>query len=179
MTEPYPHNNAYNPSPWIERFAERIPRGGKVLDLACGSGRHGQYFLRLGHDTVFVDKNTAALNELVGHERTEITEADLETDAGWPLGRRTFGAVIVANYLWRPILPNIVAAIAPGGLLLYETFALGNEAYGRPRNPDFLLRPGELLDIVRGQLDMLAYEQIYQDVPSPRVIQHIAARRPL
>lgn len=178
MSEPNPHNSTSNPSPWIERFADRIPREGKVLDLACGGGRHGRFLLSRGQNVVFVDRDIAAIADLAGNGQAEIVEADLEADSGWPLGDREFCAVVVANYLWRPILPSIIAAVAPGGLLLYETFALGNEAFGRPRNPEFLLRPGELLESVRGGLDVLAYEQIYQDAPSPRVIQHIAALRP-
>lgn len=178
MTTPPPHSRLTDPALWITRFSAEVPSRGSVLDLACGGGRHGRLFLRNGCTVTFLDKDISATNDLIGNPLAERIKVDLETDAGWPLDERKFDAVIVTNYLWRPILPHIVAAVAPGGLLLYETFALGNEAFGRPRNPDFLLRPGELLETVRGQLDILGYEQRTEGGPNPRVIQHIAARRP-
>ena len=165
------------PSSWVERFAGSVPDGGSVLDLACGAGRHGRIFLKRGHEVVFVDIDTRALADIATRPGAEIVAADLETGAAWPLGARRFDAVIVTNYLWRPILPDIVAAVAPGGVLIYETFAVGNEAFGRPRNPDHLLRGGELLDTVRGHLRVLAYAQCTQDAPRRRVVQHIAAVR--
>ncbi|MDD9906684.1 MAG: class I SAM-dependent methyltransferase [Rhodospirillaceae bacterium] len=172
------HKNLVDVSPWILRFADAVPDKGTVLDLACGGGRHGRFFLARGQKVLFLDRDIAALSDLAETPSAELIGADLETYAGWPLADRLFGAVIVTNYLWRPILPQIVSAIAPGGLLLYETFALGNEAFGRPRNPNFLLKAGELLEAVRGQLEVLGYEHLQLDTPSPRVIQHIAARRP-
>jgi SAM-dependent methyltransferase len=178
MSTQQSHCGPIDASAWIERFAEMVPTGGSVLDLACGGGRHGRLFLARGRKVTFVDRDVSGVHDLSGNERTEIIEADLESGDDWPLADRRFDAVIVTNYLWRPILPNIVAAVAPGGLLLYETFAVGNEAFGRPRNPDFLLRDGELLEAVRGQLDVLAYGQIRLEMPSPRIVQHIAARRP-
>jgi SAM-dependent methyltransferase len=165
------------PSPWIMRFAAQVPAGGPVADIACGRGRHGRLFLERGHPVLFADRDVSRVADLSGAAGVEILEADLE-DGGWPLSGRTFAGVIVTNYLWRPILPKIVDLVAPGGLLLYETFALGNEAYGRPRNPDFLLRPGELFEIVRGRLDVLAYEQrMVQRRSGPAIVQRIAARR--
>ncbi len=178
MTTSNSHDNRAGPSPWVERFAAAVPPDGTVLDLACGGGRHGRLFLAKEHPTTFLDRNVAAVQDLADNALAAPIEADLEADTGWPLEGRQFDAVVVTNYLWRPILPCIVAAVAPGGLLVYETFALGNEAFGRPRNPDFLLRPGELLEAVRGRLDILAYEQRIESEPKPRVIQHIAARRP-
>ena len=172
------HKNLVDASPWILRFADAVPDKGTVLDLACGGGRHGRFFLARGQKVLFLDRDIAALSDLAETPSAELIEADLETDAGWPLADRLFEAVIVTNYLWRPILPQIVSAIAPGGLLLYETFALGNKAFGRPRNPNFLLKAGELLEAVSGQLEVLGYEHLQMDTPSPRVIQHIAARRP-
>lgn len=165
------------PSPWILRFAPRVPAGGPVLDLACGGGRHGRLFLERGHPVTFVDRDVSGVRDLVGRQGAEIVEADLEAGGPWPLGGRRFAGVIVANYLWRPILPAIVAAVAPGGILIYETFAEGNEAFGRPRNPEFLLRTGELFEAVRGTLRILAYGQCVRDAQSPAVIQHIAATR--
>jgi len=169
--------NLLPPSIWIERFADSVPAGGSVLDLACGAGRHGRVFLERGHKVAFLDIDTQALGDIATQPRAEIIATDLETGGNWPLGARRFAAVIVINYLWRPILRDIVAAVAPGGVLMYETFAVGNEAFGRPRNPDHLLRSGELLESMRGHLKVLAYEQCLQDRPSRRVMQHIVAMR--
>ena len=126
----------------------------------------------------FVDRDTVGVEDLAGREGVEIIKTDLETCGPWPLGGRRFAGVVVANYLWRPILPRIVAAVAPGGVLIYETYAQGNEILGRPRNPDFLLKTGELFEAVRGRLTILAYEQFARDAPSPAIIQHIAAVNP-
>ncbi len=172
------------PDPWILRFCELVR--GDVLDLACGAGRHTRYFLGQGRRVVALDRDTGALADISGDGNLEIMTADLETapppgaDHPWPLGARRFDAVIVTNYLWRPLLPHIVGAVAEGGVLLYRTFAQGNEAYGRPRNPDYLLRPGELLDAVSGRLQVIAYEHGTIETPgSPpgrAVIQQICAR---
>jgi SAM-dependent methyltransferase len=172
------HSPALDPSAWIVRFAGTIAEGGSILDLACGRGRHGRLFLANGHPVTFLDKDISAVADLAGTKRGKIIEADLEESFGWPLNGRHFDGVVVTNYLWRPILPAIIAAVAPGGVLLYETFADGNEAFGRPRNPDFLLRNGELIEAVRGNLEIIAYEQCQQEAPRSRIVQHIAARRP-
>lgn len=172
------HASPLPPSPWIARFAPRVPAGGPVLDLACGGGRHGRLFLKRGHPVTFVDRDMAGVRDIAGGKGVEIIETDLETAGPWPLDGRRFAGVIVANYLWRPVLPHIVAAVAPGGVLIYETFAQGNEALGRPRNPDFLLKTGELFEAVRGRLTVLAYGQFAKDAPSPAIIQHIAAVNP-
>lgn len=163
-----------NPSTWVLRFAAQLPPASRVLDLACGSGRHAKALITRGHKVTAVDKDGAALANLpVVAERVP---ADLETRP-WPLAGRTFDLVLVTHYLWRPLLPHILASVAPGGWLIYETFAAGNETIGRPSNPDFLLRPGELLDLVAGTLRVVAYEDGYLDAP-PRYIQRIAAVRP-
>lgn len=133
------------PSPWVERFAPLVTSGGRVLDLACGGGRHGRLFLGRGHPVTLVDRDLSGVADLRSHERAELVEADLETGT-WPLPQRQFDAVVVTNYLWRPLQPQIVAALAPQGVLIYETFMRGNERFGKPSNPDFLLLPGELLD---------------------------------
>lgn len=127
---------------------------------------------------LFADRDVSAVADLAGHPGVEIVAADFESGGPWPLAGRTFAGVVVTNYLWRPVLGDILGLVAPGGLLIYETFALGNEIHGRPRNPDFLLEPGELIEAVRGRLDVLAYEQRFVADPRPAVIQHIAARRP-
>jgi SAM-dependent methyltransferase len=161
------------PSAWITRFAHLIGEGGRVLDMAAGRGRHARYFLERGAHVTCVDQDVSRLEDL--RDRAEILEADLESDA-WPLGARRFDAVIVTNYLFLPLFPSLVAAVAPQGLLLYETFASGQEQYGKPRNPDHLLRPGELLEVVVGQLQVIAYEAGLEERASgPCVIQRICA----
>jgi SAM-dependent methyltransferase len=162
-------------SPWIERFSSLIPAAGAVLDLACGEGRHARLFLKRGHPVAALDRDTAGVADLAGTPGLEIVQADLEGGRPWPLGERRFAGVVVTNYLHRPILPAIVAAVAPGGALLYETFAAGNERFGRPSNPDFLLKPGELLEAVHGRLTVVAYECLEVAEPRPAVVQRLAA----
>jgi SAM-dependent methyltransferase len=152
-----------------------MPVGGRVLDLACGGGRNGRLFLAGGARVTFVDKYVSALTDLDG--RAEIIEADLEIGP-WPLAGRLFDAVVVVNYLFRPLLAPLVAAVAPGGLFLYETFAKGNEHYDRPRNPDHLLRSGELLAALDGRLQVLAYETgIERRAEGFKVVQRICGLR--
>lgn len=165
------------PSPWIVRFAESVPEGGSVLDVACGSGRHAAYFLGRGHRVVALDRDIAKLDALLDEPRLEAVKADLEDGSPWPLPGRRFAAVIVTNYLHRPLLPVLVDSVAPGGVLLYETFARGNEAFAGPSNPDFLLRPGELLEVVRGKLRVRAYEDLTVEHPRPAAIQRIFGER--
>jgi SAM-dependent methyltransferase len=163
-------------SPWVARFAPSIPPG-EVLDLACGTGRHVALLRALGHPVLAVDRDIGQLGGLAAAAGVTALAADLE-GAPWPLPGRRFAGVVVTNYLHRPLLPAIVAAVAPGGLLIYETFAAGNERFGRPRNPDFLLREGELRDAVAGSLKLLAYEHGEVADPRPAMVQRIAARRP-
>jgi SAM-dependent methyltransferase len=161
-------------SPWIARFAPLVDRGASVLDLACGSGRHARLFADRGHPVLAVDRDP----QVGPHPNVEVLTADLEA-ASLPnaLARRCFGCVVVTSYLHRPLLPWIVAAVAPAGWLLYETFAVGNERYGHPRNPNFLLRPGELLEAVEGRLTVVAYEHGLIGSGSNRaVLQRIAAQ---
>ncbi|GAB3439217.1 class I SAM-dependent methyltransferase [Insolitispirillum peregrinum] len=167
-------------SPWIKRFADSVPRDRSILDLACGSGRHGRLFLRMGLPVVLVDRDTDKVQDLTGHPRIEIITADLENNDPWPLPNRSFSAIIVTNYLHRPLFPLLLPCLAPSGILLYETFAAGNEQYGRPRNPDHLLQRGELLRLAQGAgLDIIAYEDILEQRDSElRCIQRICARRP-
>lgn len=142
------------PSAWIARFAPQVRTGGAVLDLACGAGRHARLFLDRGHPVVALDRDLAGVADLAAAERIQ---ADLEDGSPWPLQDRRFAAVVVTNYLHRPLFPLLAAALEPGGLLLYETFGLGQERYGRPKNPDYLLRPGELPAAFPG-LRIVAYE---------------------
>ncbi|MES2186025.1 MAG: methyltransferase domain-containing protein [Pseudomonadota bacterium] len=160
------------PSDWIVRWAPLLPPGSSVLDLACGSGRHFRWLQAHGFAVTGVDRDGAALAGLAAFGETVL--ADLE-NAPWPLAGRQFTAVVVTHYLFRPLLPTMVASVAPGGLLLYETFAAGQETVGRPSRPDFLLQPGELLRACAG-LHVLAYEDGWLPAPLRRV-QRIAARR--
>ena len=162
------------PSPWVVRFAPLIT--GDVLDIACGGGRHTRYFLSRGHRVTAVDRDLGRIADLRDSTGLELYQSDLEAgDEELPKG--LFGGVIVANYLWRPLLPAVIAAVADDGVLLYETFAAGNAAYGKPSNPDYLLQPGELLDAVGGQLQIVAYEHGITETPRPAVVQRICAVR--
>ena len=162
---------------WVTRFADLVPAGGRVLDVACGAGRHARSFLQQGHPVTVVDRDTSGVADLGEHPKVEILEFDLEAGKPWPFAGRVFEGVVVTNYLWRPILADIVASVSPGGVLLYETFARGHEQFGHPRNPDFLLKPGELLDAVRGELRVVAYEDRIVEEPDPKAVQRIAAVR--
>lgn len=148
-----------------------------MLDVACGGGRHLQWFAGRGHAVVGVDQDIAAARALV--PAAELIQADLE-NGPWPLttpqGPRRFGAVVVTNYLWRPLWPMLLDSLAPGGLLLYETFAAGNETVGRPARADFLLQPGELLQVCK-DLQVVAYENGFLAEPD-RFVQRVAAFAP-
>ena len=161
------------PSPWVERWSQLVPEGASVLDVACGAGRHVRWFAARGALVTALDRDGAALEALRGIAAETIV-ADIE-NGPWPLAGRRFAAVLCTNYLWRPRLPDIVGAVAAGGVLLYETFAAGNASVGRPSNPHFLLRPGELLAAANG-LRIVAYEDGFLDAPA-RFVQRIAAVR--
>jgi len=174
----HPENAHAQPaaSAWVRNWAGRIPSGSEVLDLASGSGRHSRYFAELGHRVLAVDRDAGALAVLAGTAGVETLVADLE-NAAWPLGPRRFGGVVVTNYLHRPLFAHIIAALAGNGVLIYETFAAGNERFGKPSNPDFLLRPGELLDVVSGKLRVIAYEDLQVGEPRPAMVQRLCAVR--
>ncbi|WP_332816400.1 class I SAM-dependent methyltransferase [Ramlibacter sp.] len=160
------------PSDWVCRWSHLVPAGGTVLDVACGAGRHMRWFARLGHVVTGVDRDPGALAFASAAGRT--VQADIE-NGPWPFAGETFDALVVTNYLWRPLWPALLGSLAPGGVLLYETFAEGNETVGKPSRPDFLLRHGELLELCRG-LRIVAYEDGYLDDP-PRFVQRAAAVR--
>ena len=145
-----------------------------MLDLACGSGRHLRWLAAQGFAVTGIDRDAAALAALGAHGRTLV--ADLE-NAPWPLPGERFDALVVTNYLWRPLWPMLLASLSEGGVLIYETFALGNEAFGKPSNPDFLLRPGEVLEACRG-LHVVAYEDGLLDAPTRRVQRIVAVNAP-
>ncbi|MHB1358051.1 MAG: class I SAM-dependent methyltransferase [Rhodocyclaceae bacterium] len=173
MTE---HTFLLEASPWIVRFAPLIPAGSEVLDLACGSGRHSRLLAGMGLQVEAVDRDADVLAGLAGIEGIETRCADLE-GGPWPYYGRGFDAIVVTNYLFRPLLPNLFGCLNEGGLLIYETFMVGNERFGKPSNPVYLLRSGELLDLVRNRLRVLAFEQGEVAEPRPAVIQRIVARR--
>lgn len=156
------------------RWAHLIPPGGRVLDLACGTGRHAFWLQGQGFRLTALDRSPEAMAALAPLSGAELLQADLE-DGPWPLAGRHFDAVVVTNYLWRPRLADTVAAVAPGGVLLYETFAQAHATVGKPSRPDFLLRPGELLQAAAG-LHVVAYEDGFIDAPE-RFVQRIAAVR--
>ncbi|QXL84914.1 bifunctional 2-polyprenyl-6-hydroxyphenol methylase/3-demethylubiquinol 3-O-methyltransferase UbiG [Comamonas sp. NLF-1-9] len=160
------------PSEWIRRWSHLVRPGGSVLDVACGMGRHLRWFHERNHAVTGVDKAQAAIDFI--SNLGEAICADIE-NGPWPLAGRSFDAVVVTNYLWRPLLATIVASVAPGGVLLYETFAVGNETVGRPARADFLLQPGELLGACAA-LRTVAYEDGFLSAPE-RFVQRIAAVR--
>jgi len=162
------------PSPWITRFAHLVSRNARVLDVAAGRGRHARLFAARGAHVVAVDRDADALADLRGVAGIDVLVADLEAGP-WPFAGATFDAIVVTNYLHRPLFTAIIDALAADGVLLYETFAVGHEALGRPTNPDFLLRENELLDVTRGRLTIVAFEQGRVDSDRPAIVQRLAA----
>jgi len=162
------------PSEWISRFAPLIRGGGRVLDLACGGGRHARLLAQLGYQVAAVDRDAQALELLAPLTGIEIKCADLESGP-WPYPGAVFAGIVVASYLHRPLFPLLLNSLEQEGVLIYETFALGNERYGRPSNPQFLLRPGELLSVVGGRLRVVAYEDMFVSSPKPAMVQRICA----
>lgn len=158
----------------MTRFAPLVPRSGTVLDIACGSGRHLRLFHARGHPVVGIDIDDRGVADIAAQRDVEIVTADLE-GGPWPLPDRRFAAIVVTNYLHRPLFPRLVGALAPGGLLLYETFAAGNGRFGRPSCPAYLLRSGELLELTRGRLQVVAYEHGIVSSPRAAIVQRIAA----
>jgi SAM-dependent methyltransferase len=162
------------PSPWIVQWAGLIAADATVLDVAAGSGRHTRFFADRGNKVTAIDRDISALT---AQPNVEIGQADLEDGSPWPLPGRTFGAVVVTNYLHRPLFPALLDALMPGGVLLYETFMEGNERFGRPSRPEFLLKDGELLELARDRLSVTAYEARMISEPKMAMIQRIAARK--
>lgn len=168
--------NLLAPSPWVVRFSSLIREGGRVLDLASGRGRHSRFLAGQGFSVLAVDKDEEALAELAGVHGVETVLADLE-GGPWPLFGEMFDGIVITNYLWRPSSSMLLSALEPDGVLIHETFMLGNERFGKPSNPAFLLRPGELLDVVRQRLTVVAFEQGEVELPRPAMVQRICALR--
>ena len=173
MAVPHSHGEAAAPSEWVLRHAALIKPSGRVLDLACGTGRHARLLRDCGHRVVAVDRDAQALGLLAGVAGIETLCADLEAGP-WPFEPGMFDAVIVTNYLHRPLFDSLCEALTEDGVLIYETFAIGNERYGRPSNPAFLLRQGELLALA-APLQVLAYEHGVIHAPKSAVVQRICA----
>ena len=172
MTTPVPQ-----PSSWIRRFTPLIPAGTQVLDVACGSGRHMRWLAQQGYQPFGIDRNPDSLQQAA--QWGDTVQADLEDGSPWPLPDRQFGGVVVTNYLWRALFPQLFASVQPGGVLLYETFADGNASVGRPSSPEFLLQPGELLQQLAKAgpgWRVIAYEDGFMGDPD-RFVQRIAAAR--
>ena len=167
---PAPAHLSSTPSEWVHRFAHLLPAVSRVLDVACGSGRHAAFLASLGHHVTGVDRDAQALLKLPPH--VTAIHADIE-NGPWPLPDQLFDAVVVTNYLWRALWPQLLASVREGGVLIYETFAQGNALYGKPSRPDFLLAPGELLLVCAGW-QVVAYEHGLRNAPD-RVVQRIAA----
>ena len=167
------------PSAWVQRWSHLVAARGVVLDVACGQGRHARWFYERNHLVVLVDRAQAAIESIaVPAHACEAVVADIE-NGPWPFAGRQFAAVVVTNYLWRPLLPTLLDSLAPGGVLIYETFTQGNETVGKPSRPDFLLRTGELLELCKG-LRVVAFEDGFQEAGPgrlPRFIQRIVAVR--
>ena len=157
------------PSAWVVRWAPLMTRG-RVLDLACGGGRHARHLAGLGHEVTAIDREPQSL------ESIRFVRADLEDGSPWPLPGEQFQGIVVANYLHRPLFPDIASALSPGGVLIYETFMRGNERFGKPSNPAYLLEPGELWRAFAG-LHIIAFEQGLSLEPKPAVRQRLCARR--
>lgn len=172
------------PSAWVVRFLPLIPKEGEVLDVACGSGRHARLLQAAGHRILTLDRDAAALAAVAatGISTLQIDlEAMTDNRPAWPFEDSRFAAIVVTNYLFRPLLPLLTASLVPGGVFLYETFGVGNEKFGKPSNPDFLLRPGELLETARnaatGPLQVVGYECGRIDFPRAAIVQRICAVR--
>ena len=171
---PNVHDVIAKPSSWVTRFAPLIPQGGVVLDLACGSGRHSVLLANLAYSVVAVDQDISAIETLHSDAITPKC-LNLEQDT-WPLNGVRFHGIVVTNYLYRPHMDHLPELLEDGGILIYETFAQGNEKFGKPSNPNFLLNSGELLAFAtRHGLQVVAYEDIYADDPKPAMVQRLCA----
>jgi len=160
-------------SAWVMRWSAEFSRGARVLDVACGTGRNARFLAAQGFVVDAVDRDIAQFAD--PPPGVTLLQADLESSP-WPYAGVKFQGIVVTRYLHRPLFPALLGALAPGGVLIYETFARGNERYGKPSNPEYLLASGELLEVVRGKLHVLAYEEILQEDPRPALLQRISAR---
>ena len=178
-----PPHGTESASGWVQRWSHLVKSQGAVLDVACGRGRHTRWFYEKNHTLTLVDISQDAIDSIAKTipfpgDRYEAVVADIE-NGPWPFASRQFDAVVVTNYLWRALMPTLLGSLAPGGVLIYETFTQGNETVGKPSRPDFLLRTGELLEMC-SDLRIVAFEEGFQagrEGQSPRFVQRIAAVR--
>lgn len=164
------------PSPWIVKYGPLIRKEGRVLDLACGNGRHAIRLAKQGYLVDAIDRDAQVVSNMVGMDNINVVIVDLEA-SGWPHSDQRYDGIIVSRYLYRPLLHTLAAILNPGGVLIYETFMVGNEHYGKPSNPDFLLLPNELLEIYSPLLNIIAFEQGEEKTPRPAVMQRICANK--
>ena len=165
------------PSPWIVNYAPLIPKQGRVLDLACGYGRHAIWLAEQGYRVEAIDRDTKAVSGLSGLDNINVSIIDLEAGV-WPQSDQRYDGLVVSRYLYRPLLPTLATMLNPGGVLIYETFMVGNERHGKPSNPNYLLRQDELLEIYSPLLKIISFEQGEERQPRPAVMQRICASRP-
>jgi SAM-dependent methyltransferase len=169
------HSNIANPSAWVTRFAPLIRPGGTVLDVACGAGRNARWLARQGWRVEVVDRDEAAISTLRGMDNISARQTDLE-GAPWPYPGCKFDAIVVCRYLHRPLLPLLAESLEESGILIYETYMVGQEQFERPRNPDFLLQPDELLKVYSNRLEVISFEQGIISEPEPAALQRLCAR---
>ena len=165
------------PLDWVIQHAGQIVAHGHVLDIACGFGRHTRYLLGRGYRVTALDRDIGALSDLPCHPDLTVLQHDLEDGSAWPLDGKVFQGILVSNYLYRPLFELLTHSLATGGILIYQTFSEGNAAYGSPRNPNFLLRENELLEVFGPHLNVLDFQQGYIELPKPAVIQRICCRK--
>lgn len=171
------HSQSTTPLSFITKWLPQNMAGLTVLDYACGGGRHGKLALDRGAHVTFTDIDLENLSDLAIKENVTLLQADLEDEKQWPLVDRQYDVVIVTNYLYRPRLPDVFAAVKTGGMILYRTFAEGNEVFGKPSNPDYLLKSGELLIQVQGAFSVRHYEQGEVETPNSAIVQRLVAKR--
>ena len=177
--------------PWVSKFAPLVPTAGTVLDLACGKGRHTDYFLAKGHPVIALDRDTTDIAAFIQNPACKVVKFDLEDpvlidadcktmvyDTRLPFYEQELDCIVVVNYLYRPLLPLLARSLRSGGILIYQTFMTGNHVYGRPRDPNFLLKPGELSETLRADLEQIDFFEGYVDTPKPAVIQSYCGRKP-
>jgi len=164
------------PSTWLEAHVACIRPQGSVLDVAAGKGRNARWLAQQGFRVEAVDRDAEAMQAMRGIDGITLQVADLEQD-GWPYADHQFDAIVVCRYLHRPLFPHLIDSLAPDGVLIYETFMQGQEVYGKPSNPDFLLKPDELLEVFQPALEILAFEQGPQESPKPCMLQRMVGRK--
>lgn len=178
IEDPAHKHGLHETSTWVSRFLPGIKQAGSILDVACGAGRHMRLALETGYSVTGIDKDLSQVEDLAERKDVGLIEADLETGRDFPLKDMRYDGVIVTNYLWRPILSDIIGCVADDGVLIYETFAAGHERHGKPCNPDFLLKANELLEAVLPRLTVVAYEHGLRGGDYPKIVQRIAACGP-